>query len=77
MSCHGFVNYKRSTVMLLCRSKLVSYNLSKVFVIIENRSIDLRDVPLCVKQIIIAEILHKNYFSMECYRSIPYAGNTF
>ena len=34
MSCHGFVNDKKSTAILSCSRKLVSYYLSKGFVII-------------------------------------------
>ena len=59
MSFHGFVNEKNSTVVLSCFRRFVGYYLSKGFVILEKSSA-LRDVSLSVKQIINAEILHKN-----------------
>ena len=76
ISYHEFVNYKESTVILSCCIKLVDYYLSTSFVIIENNSSALSDVPLHAKQRINAEILHKNEFVMVCYREIPYATNT-
>ena len=76
MSCHGFMNEKKLTVMLSCCRKLVKYYLSKSFVVIENNSNVFRDVPLRVKQRINALIWHKHYFSMAYYRSIPYSNNT-
>ena len=36
ISCHGFVNNTKSDVKLSCRRKLVSYYLSKGFVLCEN-----------------------------------------
>ena len=75
ISCYGFVNDKKSTIIFSCRRKLVDYYLSNVFVIIEKNSSSLKYVPLRAKQIINAENLHKNYFAMLCYREFPYADN--
>ena len=63
MSCHLFVNKKKSTGIFSCHD----YYLSKYFVVLKNSSIALRKFPLCLKQIIDAEILHKDYFAMACY----------
>ena len=61
---HVCVNNGNSTDILSCHIKLVDYYLSKGFVILENNSIALRDVPLCVKQRINAENIYKNDFVM-------------
>ena len=58
-----------------CCSKLFGYYLSVGFVILENNSSSFSDVPLCLKQIINAEILHKNDLLMACYREMPSADN--
>ena len=52
ISCHGFVNVNKSTVILSCHRKLVDYYLSGVFVILEKYSSAFSYVPLRVKQII-------------------------
>ena len=76
ISYHGFVNDKKPTVILSYCSTFVEYFLSKGFLILENGSIALNNLPLFVKQIIDAEILHKNYFVMACYRAISSEANT-
>ena len=50
ISCRGFVNNTKSDAILSYRSKLVDYCLSKGFVIFENNSSALRNVPLHAKQ---------------------------
>ena len=75
MSCHGFTKDNNTTVILTCRSKLVSYHLSKEFLIPENNSDALIDVPKRVNQQISAEDLHPNYDVMACNRAIPFAAN--
>ena len=37
MSCHGFAKKENANVILTCRSKLVSYYLSKRFVITDRK----------------------------------------
>ena len=76
MSCHGFVNYEKSTVIFSCHRKLITYYLSKGFVIPNNNSSALRDVPLRVKKRMNNENLHRNDFVIECNRAIPSAANT-
>ena len=64
ISCHGFVNDKRSSLILSCRKKLVDYYLSKGFVLHNNIPRALNNVPQRVKHIINAEDMYKNYFVM-------------
>ena len=68
MSCYGFVNNKKSTVILSYNRKLFDYYLSKGFFILENESNALRYVPLRVKQRINAENLRKDNSAMACYK---------
>ena len=76
ISCHGFVNSTKSAIILSCRRKLIDYYLQKCFVLIKNNSNSFKNVPLCVKKIINAENLYKNYLLIPCYRAIPSADNT-
>ena len=55
---------------------MVSYCLSKGFVVIKNNSSDLKDVPLRVKQLINAENIQNNDTIMMCYIEIPSTSNT-
>ena len=48
--CHGFAKITNSTVILVCRSSLVNYYLSKWFVIIEHNSKHSSSVPNEMKQ---------------------------
>ena len=75
-SCHGCLNNTNSAVIFSCRSKLVDYYLKKCFVLFENNSNALKNVPLRVKQRINAEHLYTNYFVMACYSLNPSAANT-
>ena len=50
ISCPGFVSNTISDVIFSCHSKLVHYYISKGFVLHENNSIALRNVPLSMKQ---------------------------
>ena len=77
MYCHDFVNNKKSAVILSCRRKFVSDYLSKGFVILNNNSSELRDIPLWVTQRINSEKLLNYDFLIEYKRSIPSAENTF
>ena len=61
MYCCGFVKNNQKNIILSCCEKLVSYYLSKEFVIIEINKYALTDVPLHVKQQIITEKLHQHY----------------
>ena len=65
------MNENNPTVILSYHRKLVDYYISKGFDIIEKNSSDLIDVHLRVKQIINAEILHKNDYEMACYIENP------
>ena len=49
VSCYGFVQDKNPTLILTCRSKLVSYCLSKGFLILWQALKTLKNVPLRVK----------------------------
>ena len=50
LSCYDFVQDDNLKMILACRSKLVSYYLSKGFVIIDHESQDLKNFPLGFKQ---------------------------
>ena len=49
LSCNSFIQEKNSTLILTCRSKLVSYYLSKGFVTIEFFSKASKNVPQTVQ----------------------------
>ena len=71
ISCHEFVKYKKSSIILSCHIKLVDYYLCKRFVIHYNNSSALNNVPRCVKKIINVEHIYKNNSLMTYYRAIP------
>ena len=76
ISCHGFLNYKNAAVLSSFCIKLVYYYPSKGFVLHDNNSSALNNVPQHVKQIINAEHIYKNNFLMACYIATPSADNT-
>ena len=50
MECHGFDKYTISTVIFTCRSALVPYYLSKVFVVVETEVGGVDNIPTTVKK---------------------------
>ena len=50
MSCHGFVKYSISKVILTCRNAIVPYYFSKVFVIIETEACGVDNISITVKK---------------------------
>ena len=78
ISCHGFVNDKKSDVVLLCCIKVVSYYLWNVFVIHDTNSSALKNVPQRVNKIINAKqtYIYIYYLVFLCYSAIPSADNT-
>ena len=52
MSCYVFFQYKNSTLIVACRSKLESYYLSKGFVVLGQASQDLNNVPSRIQKLI-------------------------
>ena len=50
--CYSFVQYENSTLILTSRRKLVSYHLSKGFVMLDQKYQDLKNVLLIIKQCI-------------------------
>ena len=75
VSCYIFVQFENSTLILTCRSKLVSYYPSKGFLILERYSKALKNVPLRVK-ICINDIKNfDGYFVMSFYTPIPSVTN--
>ena len=57
MSCHGLSKYSISTVILTCRSALVTYYISKVFVIVEIKEGGLDNIAMSTKNQINADNL--------------------
>ena len=49
MSCHGFVKSSISTYILTCYNSLVTYYISKGFVIIETEVGGVDNIPIIVK----------------------------
>ena len=66
ISCHGFMKELNSTVIILCRTRLVEYYLEKEFVILEYNSENLSSVSNEEKQRIYAINMHKTDFVMAC-----------
>ena len=75
MSCYGFVQYENSKLILTCRIKLVSYYLSKGFVIIDRDSQVPKNAPLRVKQCIHAFNIFESDFVMICNTAIYSVSN--
>ena len=65
VSCCGFVKDNNPTLVLTCRSKVVSYYLSKVFVMLDQDSQAPNNAPLRVKQ----HIHDLNMFNNDSHRS--------
>ena len=59
MSCHDFSKVTTSTVILVCRSALVPYNLSKVFIIVEKLEDVFENITKPVFKKIYASPLHE------------------
>ena len=76
VSCLVYVQENNHTVILTCRSKLVSYYLSKGFLILEKYSPEMNNVTIRVKQCICAVDIHKNSSLITCNREIPSVGST-
>ena len=71
MSCHGFSKYSISTVILTCRSSIVTYYIYKVFVIVETEEVGLYNIPISVKNQINADGLHTEDILLTWKASIP------
>ena len=76
MSCCGFVKEENKIVILMFRVKLVSYYLSKGFLIIDPKSDALDNVPLKFKQQIHTIDKYGTDSSITCNIYIPSATNT-
>ena len=76
ISCHGFGKDKNSTVVLLCRTWSVGYQLEKWFIIIEHNSKNLSNLPNEVKQIIYAIDIRDSDYVITCYKQITSVSNT-
>ena len=50
ISCHGFVKYSISTVILTCRNSLVPYYIFKLFVFFETEMVGVDNIPITVKK---------------------------
>ena len=50
MSCNGFSKYPISTVILICRSALVPYDLNKVFLIVETEEGGADNIKITTKE---------------------------
>ena len=61
VSCHGCAKNQQSTVILICCITLVSYYLSKGFVIVETKEGDLYKVPTMVQKKINAVDKYNEY----------------
>ena len=75
LSCYDFVQDDNLKMVLACRSKLVSYNLSKGFVIIDHDSQDLKNFTLGCKQHIQDVYSFENDSGMTWNAAIPYVEN--
>ena len=71
-----FVTEDYTTFVLTCHRKLVSYYLSKGFLILDHKSDSIKNVPQLVKQHIHEIDLHTKYYVMTCNRAISYIANT-
>ena len=70
--CHVFSKEENVTAILTCHSKLVSYYLSKCFVVLDHKSDGISIFPKPIKQYIHAIESHPNDFVMTQNRNIPY-----
>lgn len=75
MSCCGFSKKENKIVILMFRIKLVSYYLSKGFLIIDPKSDALDNVPLKFKQQIHTIDKYGTDSSIPCNKSIPSSIN--
>ena len=71
MSCHVFSKSKISTVILLCRSALVPYYLSKVFFIVEKEEGKLENIPETYLSKINASLLNDEDILLTSKSAIP------
>ena len=76
MSCCGFAKEENKIFILMFRIKLVSYYLSKGFLIIDPKSDALDNVPLKFKQKIHTIDKYGTGYSTTCKKYIPSAINT-
>ena len=67
---HGFTKGNKSTVILLCRSRLVNYYLAKGLVILQYNYKHLSSIPIETKQKIHAICIQKTDFVMAFYTAI-------
>ena len=74
--CCSFAKYQESTVILTCRSAIVSFYLSKGFVIVKTKEGGLYKVPINVKNQINTVSKHNKYSVITCKTAIPYIANT-
>ena len=59
---HRFPKLKTTTLILTCRSKLFSYHLLNIFMVLYNESYALDNVPLKLKQQIYAIDKHQTNY---------------
>ena len=76
MSCYSFVWDNNSTLILTCRSKLVSYYLSEVFFMLDRYSKSLNSMPLRVKKLIHVVNFFDSDDIMSYSTTILYVENT-
>ena len=76
ISCHGFGKDENLTVVLLCRTWFVGYQLEKWFIILEHNSKNLGSLPNEVKQIIHAIYIGGSDYVITCYKQIASVSNT-
>ena len=76
LSCHSFVKNINSVVILKCAKRMLEYNFSKVFDILECNDNNLEKPPNKVKQRIHAEETDNSDDVMKCINKTPHASDT-
>ena len=76
VSCNGYVQEYNITVILKCRKKLVSYYLSKGFVVQEQHSLAMKTLHIGFKQHTHTVDMNKNYSEMTFNKEVFSVANT-